>query len=370
MLIYVSPNRPNLRSHVEKVKKVHHLQRLNWLVNLAKEEGVATPKTVIFCNTINDVSAVVNYLVCKLESALFSPPDSRLPEDSILGIYHSNSWQSTKDLVTKSLKGNGKKRIVVATTALCMGVNFPDLRYIINWGPARTILDQHQQAGGASRDGNMAHVLVIYHGQQVAPCEKEVKDFVRTTGCLRVAAYESLDAEVKPGVVPHECCSFCAASCKCNGGNCSGETLPFQKNEGGNNEQRKRRAVKPEDKNDLKSALIEVMENLRGGGVFGETTNKWFSMKLVDDVVQHCEEIFTIDDLTSRFPVFSFVNALRVLEVVQEVFMDILYFDETVLHLTSQGMCLDNLQPSNCVDLNDGTLYSENSNSDNELETA
>ena len=50
--------------------------------------------------------------------------------------------------------------------------------------------------------------------------------------------------------------------------------------------------------------------------------------------------------------------------------MDILYFDETVLHLTSQGMCLDNLQPSNCVDLNDSTLYSENSNSDNELETA
>jgi superfamily II DNA/RNA helicase len=118
---------------------VHHLQRVNWLVNLAKEEGVATPKTVIFCNTINDVSAVVNYLVCKLESALFSPPGSRLPEDSILGIYHSNSWQSTKDLVIKSLKGNGKKRIVVATTALCMGVNFPDLRYIINWGPARTI---------------------------------------------------------------------------------------------------------------------------------------------------------------------------------------------------------------------------------------
>ena len=84
---------------------MHHLQRVNWLVNLAKEEGVATPKTVIFCNTINDV----NYLVCKLESALFSPPDSRLPEDSILGIYHSNSWQSTKDLVTKSLKETEKR---------------------------------------------------------------------------------------------------------------------------------------------------------------------------------------------------------------------------------------------------------------------
>ena len=121
---------------------------------------------------------------------------------------------------------------MVATTALCKGVNFPDLLHIINWGPARNILDQHQQAGRAGRDGNMAHVLVIYHGQQAAPCEKEVKDFVRTTGCLRVAAYKSLDAEVKPGIVPHDCCSFCAASCECNGGNCSGETLQKSMREG------------------------------------------------------------------------------------------------------------------------------------------
>lgn len=60
-----------------------------------------------------------------------------------------------------------------------MGVNFPDVCYIINFGRARTILDQHQQAGRAGRDGKLAHVIVIYHGQQVGPCEKEVKDFIR-----------------------------------------------------------------------------------------------------------------------------------------------------------------------------------------------
>ena len=48
-----------------------------------------------------------------------------------IGVYHSNSWQANKDCIRNSLKGNGMKRVIVATTALCMGVNFPDIRYII-----------------------------------------------------------------------------------------------------------------------------------------------------------------------------------------------------------------------------------------------
>ena len=55
----------------------------------------------------------------------------------------------------------GVKRVIIATTALCMGVNFPDVWFIINWGPARSILDQHQEAGRAGRDGKRAHVAVI-----------------------------------------------------------------------------------------------------------------------------------------------------------------------------------------------------------------
>ena len=35
----------------------------------------------------------------------------------------------------KSFKENGKKRVVIASTALCMGINFPDIRYVIHWGP-------------------------------------------------------------------------------------------------------------------------------------------------------------------------------------------------------------------------------------------
>ena len=65
-----------------------------------------------------------------------------------------------------------------------MGVNFPDVRYIVDWGPARSILDQHQEAGRAARDEKKSHVIVIYHGQQAGHCEHEVKCFVRAKAVI------------------------------------------------------------------------------------------------------------------------------------------------------------------------------------------
>ena len=41
-----------------------------------------------------------------------------------------------------------------------MGINFPDIRYVINWGPARTLLDHHYEAGRAGRDNNQSHVII------------------------------------------------------------------------------------------------------------------------------------------------------------------------------------------------------------------
>ena len=45
-----------------------------------------------------------------------------------------------KDRVMDSFKVNaGNVRIVLASSALGMGVNFPDVRYVVHLGPARSI---------------------------------------------------------------------------------------------------------------------------------------------------------------------------------------------------------------------------------------
>ena len=45
--------------------------------------------------------------------------------------------------------------------------------------------------------------------------------------------------------------------------------------------------------------------------------------RVIEDITSNCETIFTVQDLISTFPVFIISNSLRVLEVIQEVFMDI-----------------------------------------------
>ena len=54
----------------------------------------------------------------------------------LIGIYHSNSWPASKERLVASFKENGVRRIVVATSALSMGINFPDIRYVSyrKWG--------------------------------------------------------------------------------------------------------------------------------------------------------------------------------------------------------------------------------------------
>lgn len=71
-----------------------------------------------------------------------------------------------------SLEGNGKWfsgrewQVVVASSALSLGVNFPDAEYIINWSPARNV--QHQEAGQGGRDSQQSHNIIIYHGNQLS----------------------------------------------------------------------------------------------------------------------------------------------------------------------------------------------------------
>ena len=106
--VYVSPNRLNLRFSVKKVKKDVQLKELKWIVNLIKEKGITCPKTITFCNTMNEIAVVVNYLILELGKSAFYPEFSSVQDSCILAIYHSNSWQSTKDRVLDQFKTNGE----------------------------------------------------------------------------------------------------------------------------------------------------------------------------------------------------------------------------------------------------------------------
>lgn len=51
----------------------------------------------------------------------------------------------------------------------------------------------------------------------------------------------------------------------------------------------------------------------------------------MDDISNHCVTIFSVKDITENFPVFSLKDAIKLLEVIQEIFLDIPNFEDTIV---------------------------------------
>ena len=68
----------------------------------------------------------------------------------------------------------GKQRVIVATNALGMGVDIPDIRCIVHIDWPFTVLDYAQESGRAGRDGLRSEaVMIVQEGQQRAAEDKQ-----------------------------------------------------------------------------------------------------------------------------------------------------------------------------------------------------
>ena len=145
-----------------------------------------------------------------------------------------------------------------------MGVNYPDVKYVIHLGPARSVVDHIQQAGRADRNGSQSYI-VVFHGQQLSQCEQPIKEFAKCSGCFRKELYKSLHATVQSVLPLHNCCNKWANSCNCGDDICDMELLPFEITTPSATSEvpaSNFRTVSSEDKEVLKEAIIEYKTSL------------------------------------------------------------------------------------------------------------
>ena len=146
-LIRMSIDRPDILINIQVLGKDHSKhEELKFLV---RDPGTFIPKTIIYLKYINNCRKLRGHLKELFKASGWTESQLR----DLVHTYHGELDEEQKKLLGGKLTNpESKHRIFVATDALGIEVNGPDVARVIQWGtPRGGIRSLWQQAGRAAR---------------------------------------------------------------------------------------------------------------------------------------------------------------------------------------------------------------------------
>ncbi len=209
VLIGLPPHRQNIkytvRSLLSKISEfsvevrteIQHLTTLSY------------PKTIVFCQTYRTCAELYHSLKQTLGRFFTYPPS--YPDFPQFRIFEMFTKASTVEMKEKVLQSFCSRRIVLATSAFGMGIDCPDIRRIVHWGPSNTLEQYVQESGRAGRDSYSSEAT-IFNGGLTRHVEDDMRNYViNSTICRREILFKhflfSTNEHLACGC---DCCDVCA----------------------------------------------------------------------------------------------------------------------------------------------------------------
>ena len=159
-----------------------------------------------------------------------NPPGASIhtPENRLFDMFHSGTQVEVKEEIIRYFKDpTSNLRIVIATIAFGLGIDCPNVRQVIHYGPPEDVESYVQHIGRAGRDNERSCSLLLHGPGLYRYTDEYLKDYcVKTDECRRDKLYKHFScykhASCNKGCM---CCDFCMEKCKC--GNCASNLETF-----------------------------------------------------------------------------------------------------------------------------------------------
>ncbi|MHC5003512.1 MAG: RecQ family ATP-dependent DNA helicase [Planctomycetota bacterium] len=160
VLVNAPPHRPNLWLSAHTAPGGYKIDRAGKVLRRLRRPGI------VYCSTKKAVDEIYGALV-----------KARIPANR----YHGGMRTADRDAEQAQYMKTGRRAVMVATSAFGMGIDKPDIRYIMHYQVPASPEQYVQEAGRAGRDGRRSRCILLFDPADLA-IQEYLQDRSRPSG--------------------------------------------------------------------------------------------------------------------------------------------------------------------------------------------
>ena len=219
-IVAASPNKPNITFWVAE-KPATMEDTFMPLIERVRTERMSLPRVIIYCRSHNDCATLYGLFRENLGRDFTEPaglPD--LSEFRLVDMFTSATSKKVKASILNSFSKSSHLRVVICTVAFGMGIDCPDVRQVVHWGPSDDAEGYVQECGRAGRDGKRSCALLFWSKKDAS--STKMMNYCQSGSCRRALLMQYFEdsqfasPSQSGGYVCCDVCSKCCMCVKCN----------------------------------------------------------------------------------------------------------------------------------------------------------